>query len=90
MLLLFVLAKRREWTAPSRELGRAIFAIAVACAVLGLAVIAAERWGQGMLPAALPWRPQVLIVLVAAAGALAYGATLLAGLRLMRVPLRRV
>ncbi|MBB4016020.1 putative peptidoglycan lipid II flippase [Chelatococcus caeni] len=90
VLLLFVLAKRREWTAPSRELGRAISAIVIACAVLGLAALAAERWGDGLLPAALPWRPQALIVLVAAAGALAYGATLLAGLRLMRVPLRRV
>lgn len=90
VLLLFALAKRRDWTAPSRELGRAVIAIAISCAVLGLAALAARNWGDGVLPPTLPWRPQVLLVLVAAAGALAYGATLLAGLRLMRVPLRRV
>jgi len=87
--LLFVLAHRRGWTAPNRTLGMTCLAIAVASLLL-----AAFAWFApaplAQWTAALPvWRNEILVGILGAAGALIYGAVLLAGLKVAGVRLSR-
>ncbi|MGV6871563.1 murein biosynthesis integral membrane protein MurJ [Pseudochelatococcus sp. B33] len=87
--LLFVLAKRWQWTAPDRVLARTLAAILAASLALAAATLAADA-------ALAPWtdtlthaRAIVHIGLVALGGGLAYGLALIAALKLARVPLPR-
>ncbi|WP_112663134.1 murein biosynthesis integral membrane protein MurJ [Microvirga flavescens] len=87
--LLFYLAHRRGWTDPSRSLFRACAAIAVASILLALfawfAPAPIARWTD-----ALPvWRTETLLAVVGAGGALIYGASLLAGLKIAGIRLSR-
>ncbi|MDF2812319.1 MAG: murein biosynthesis integral rane protein MurJ, partial [Microvirga sp.] len=79
----------RDWMAPSAQLGRIL--AAVACATFLLALFA---WFApaplSAFAAALPrWRSEILLVIVGAGGAIVYGASLLAGLKLAGVKLAR-
>jgi putative peptidoglycan lipid II flippase len=89
LLLLSVLAWRRDWTAPSATLGRAAAAVIVASLLLtGFAV-----FGRAPIAAALTtlpaWRDEALLVALGLGGALIYGAALLAGCRALGIRLRR-
>jgi len=89
LVLLFVLAHRRGWTAPNRSLGKTCLSVALAS--LFLAVFAwfapapLERWAA-LLPI---WRNEILLGILGVIGALIYGGALLAGMRLMGVRLAR-
>jgi putative peptidoglycan lipid II flippase len=87
--LLVLLAYRRDWTAPSRTLGRIALAVAAASVLLWLFAV----FGQapvGRFTAGLPvWRSETLVGLMGLAGALVYAAALLVGLRLLKVRLSR-
>lgn len=88
--LLFILARRRRWNAPDNTLLRTLAAISAAS--LLLAAVTA-----GVDAALSPWsdtlqhaRAIIHIAIVALAGAVAYGVTLIATLRLARVPLPKL
>ncbi|WP_262271905.1 murein biosynthesis integral membrane protein MurJ [Microvirga yunnanensis] len=87
--LLFILAYRRGWTAPNRNLARTCLAIAAASLLLAafawFAPAPLGRW-IALLPA---WRSEILLALLGAAGALIYGGVLLAGLKVLGVRLAR-
>jgi len=89
LILLFVLAYRRGWTAPNRSLAKTC--LAVAAAALLLAVFAwfapapLSQW-TALLPI---WQSEVLLGVLGAAGALLYGGILLAGMKAMGIRLAR-
>jgi len=87
--LLFTLAYRRGWTAPSRALGKTFFAIAVASLLLAaFALYAPSPLAQ--VTTALPkWRNETLLGVLGASGALIYGGMLLVALRALGVRLSR-
>lgn len=89
LLLLFVLAYRRGWTAPNRALGRTALAVAAASLLL-----AAFAWFApapiASWTASLPlWRNEITLGILGIAGALIYGAALLAGIKAMGIRLAR-
>lgn len=89
LALLVILATRRDWMAPSAQLGRIL--AAVACATFLLALFA---WFApaplSAFAAGLPrWRSEILLIIVGAGGAIVYGAGLLTGLKLAGVKLAR-
>jgi putative peptidoglycan lipid II flippase len=89
LVLLVALARRRSWTAPSGALGRAMASVFVAGALLAAFAIMA-RAPLSRVTAALPdWRDEVLLALLGTGGALLYGASLLAALKLLGVRLAR-
>jgi putative peptidoglycan lipid II flippase len=87
--LLWILAWRRDWSAPSGQLGRTLATILAGCAFLALSIMLS----RGSLAAALailgPLAPIATLAGLAAGGAVLYGAALLAGFRLLGVRLRR-
>jgi putative peptidoglycan lipid II flippase len=89
LILLFVLAYRRGWTAPNRALGKTFLIVAAASVLLAafawFAPAPVANW-----TASLPlWRSEVMLGILGAAGALIYGAVLLAGMKLMGIRLAR-
>uniref|UniRef100_UPI0005B28426 lipid II flippase MurJ n=1 Tax=Methylobacterium sp. B34 TaxID=95563 RepID=UPI0005B28426 len=89
LLLLLVLAKRRDWTAPGRTLGLTVAGVALAC--LGLAAVAV--YGQGLVQALVPALPHgrdlVVLAVLGLVGALVYGGLLAGLLHLFGLRLRR-
>jgi len=89
LVLLFVLAHRRGWTAPNRSLGKTCLSVALASLLLAVfawfAPAPLERWAA-LLPI---WRNEILLSILGVIGALLYGGALLAGMRLMGVRLAR-
>ena len=89
LLLLLVLAKRRNWTAPGRTLGLTVAGVALAC--LGLAAVAV--YGQGLVQALVPALPHgrdlVVLAVLGLVGALVYGGLLAGLLHLFGLRLRR-
>lgn len=89
LILLFILAYRRGWTAPNRPLARTCLAIAAASVLLAafawFAPAPLERW-TALLPL---WRNETLLGALGLIGALIYGGVLLAGMRVMGVRLAR-
>ncbi len=89
LILLFVLAYRRGWTAPNSSLGKTGLSIAVASVLLAVfawfAPAPLERW-TALLPI---WNSEILLGILGALGALIYGGVLLAGLKAMGVRLAR-
>jgi len=87
--LLVVLAMRRHWMAPGGTLGRIAAAVGVASLLLAafawFAPVPLEAW-VARLPA---WHSEILLAILGAAGALIYGGTLLAGLKVLGVRLSR-
>lgn len=89
LILLFVLAYRRGWTAPNRSLAKTCLAIAAASVFLAafawLAPAPLERW-TALLPL---WQNETLLGVLGLIGALIYGGILLAGMKVMGVRLAR-
>ncbi len=85
--LLFVLARRRQWAAPDTTLACTLAAILAACLVLAAATAGADTALAGWTGTLTHARALIHIGLVALAGGLAYGLTLIAALKLARVPL---
>lgn len=85
--LLYWFAIRWRWSTPNKPLIRTIIAIIAACAALAGAIMSTYDLVTPLV-AELP-RLQALahLAIVAAAGGLAYGLTLIIGLRLLKVPL---
>ncbi|MDJ1159410.1 murein biosynthesis integral membrane protein MurJ [Chelatococcus sp. SYSU_G07232] len=88
LLLLYLLAYRRDWTVPSPRLMRSLAAVAGACVLLAVVTLVAEPALAAPLITLPRWRDESLLALLGALGALAYGLTLAAGLKLLKVPLR--
>jgi putative peptidoglycan lipid II flippase len=89
LVLLALLAYRRDWTAPSGTLLRTACAVAAAGLVLAAFAFFAEAPLAG-LTAALPvWRSETLLGLLGLSGGILYGLVLLLGLKLLRVRLSR-
>src|SRR5947209_1272739 len=89
LLLLLGLAYRRDWTAPSPALWRMLAAVIAAGLVLALFTIftqAPAMLAVGALPA---YRDEAGLALLAAGGALTYGAVLALALKLLGVRLGR-
>ncbi|GJE19037.1 murein biosynthesis integral membrane protein MurJ [Methylobacterium marchantiae] len=89
LTLLFGLAWRKGWTAPSRGLGATIAGVVIACtalaatAVYGLPLL--ERW----IPALPHFREIIVLALLGLAGTLVYATLLLGTLRAFGLRLRR-
>jgi putative peptidoglycan lipid II flippase len=87
--LLAFLAYRRDWTAPSRALGRTAASVLIASMLLALFAIFAEA-PFARFTAALPhWRSEVLLALLGSGGALLYGLVLFGSLKALKVELSR-
>ncbi|SFL38146.1 murein biosynthesis integral membrane protein MurJ [Methylobacterium pseudosasicola] len=89
LLILVVLAKRRNWTAPGRTLGLTVAGVGLAClALAGVAV-----YGQGLAEALVPALPHgreiAVLLLLGLAGAVVYGGLLAGLLHLFGLRLRR-
>jgi putative peptidoglycan lipid II flippase len=89
LILLLVLAKRRNWTAPGRTLGLTVAGVVLAC--LGLAVVAIYGQGlaQALVPALTHGRELAVLALLGLAGAAVYGGLLAGLLHLFGLRLRR-
>ncbi|WP_445501868.1 murein biosynthesis integral membrane protein MurJ [Microvirga sp. G4-2] len=89
LILLFILAYRRGWTAPNRSLAKTCLAIAAGSVLLAafawFAPAPLERWTT-LLPL---WRNETLLGALGLIGALIYGGVLLAGMKVMGVRLAR-
>jgi putative peptidoglycan lipid II flippase len=87
--LLWLLAWRRGWADASRSLGRSLAAVVAGCAVLGaFLALATVPAGAALAPLGR-LAPLATLASLAIIGALLYGATLLAGFKALRIPLRR-
>lgn len=87
--LLFALAYRRDWTAPSAGLGKAVAAIIAATAMLAIFAVFA-RAPLATFAATLPaWREQGLLALLGFSGLVVYGSALAAMLVALGVSLKR-
>jgi putative peptidoglycan lipid II flippase len=89
VLLLFALAYRRDWTAPSPALARVLVAVSGASALVALyAFFAREPVARAV--AGLPaYRDEIALGLLSVGGALLYGIALLIALKLLGVRLQR-
>ncbi|WP_243375183.1 murein biosynthesis integral membrane protein MurJ [Microvirga solisilvae] len=89
LILLFVLAYRRGWTALSRSLGKTCLAIAAASILLAaFALFAPTPLAQWI--ALLPiWRSEILLGVLGVLGAAIYGGALLIGMKAISVRLAR-
>jgi putative peptidoglycan lipid II flippase len=89
LILLVVLAYRRDWTAPGPVLGRVMAAILVA----GLGLAGFALFGPAPIASLLTslpaWRDEIVLGLLGLVGALIYGVLLFLALRLLRVRLQR-
>ncbi|MCB8820102.1 murein biosynthesis integral membrane protein MurJ [Microvirga rosea] len=89
LILLFILAYRRGWNAPSKGLMRTSLAVLIASLVLAafawLAPEPLSRWTSS-LPA---WQSETQLAVLGACGAVIYGVVLLGGMRILGVRLAR-
>ncbi|ACA19623.1 integral membrane protein MviN [Methylobacterium sp. 4-46] len=90
VLMLFLVARRRGWTAPSRALAVTACGVLAGCAVLALGTLGGLPLLERLMPPLPRFRELAILSALGGLGLLAYAATLLAALRLFRVPLRRV
>jgi putative peptidoglycan lipid II flippase len=89
LLLLFTLAYRRDWTAPSPALGKVLAAVVGASLLLTFYTAFAQGpIGRVVAPIA-SWREEIALVLLAFGGATVYGLALPIGLKLLGVRLQR-
>ena len=83
VLLLFGLAYRRDWTAPSGTLAKAAVAAGAASIVLTLFVIIGRPVLARMVAGMPVWRDETLLASLGVGGALVYGVALLVALRVL-------
>ncbi|GJE28887.1 murein biosynthesis integral membrane protein MurJ [Methylobacterium organophilum] len=89
LALLYLLALRRGWTAPSRPLLVTVAGVVVACGLLALVALAGQPFAERLVPPLPHVREIAVLGLLGLAGALAYAGALLACLALFGVRLRR-
>jgi putative peptidoglycan lipid II flippase len=90
LLILYGLAYRRDWTAPSAALGKLGAAVLLASALLAaFAALARAPLAEAVARLLPVWREETLLVVLGLSGMALYAAVLLAGVKLLRVPLRR-
>jgi putative peptidoglycan lipid II flippase len=87
--LLFALAYRRDWTAPSAALAKTLAAVVAASIVLALYTGLAQPAIARAAASLGPWRDEIALAALALGGALLYGGALLLGLKLLGVRLAR-
>src|SRR4051812_12197742 len=87
--LLFALAYRRDWTAPSAALAKTLAAVVAASIVLALYTFVAQAPVARAAAALAAWRDETALGALAIGGALIYGVALLLGLKLLGVRLAR-
>lgn len=88
--LLVILAWRRHWIAPDRALGGAVAAACAAALVLAVVVLVADG-PIGRAAAGLPaFRTEAHLAALGVLGMAVYGVAVLAGLKALRVPFRRI
>lgn len=89
LLLLFWLAYRRDWTAPTAALGKMLLAVAVAGALLAAFAVLAPPFLAPLATAMGPWRDLTLLALLGLGGLVVYGAALVVLLKLLGLRLGR-
>jgi putative peptidoglycan lipid II flippase len=89
LAVLFALAWRRDWTAPSPTLARTVASVAGASALVALYAALAQAPVARAVAALPQWRDEIALALLGAGGALIYGLALLAALKLLGVRLQR-
>jgi putative peptidoglycan lipid II flippase len=89
LLLLLVLAYRRDWTAPSGTLGRIAAAVTAASFLLALFVIVARAPLGAISETFGAAREEILLALLGSGGATIYGLGLLAATKLLGLRLAR-
>jgi putative peptidoglycan lipid II flippase len=87
--LLVILALRRDWMAPSAQLGRILAAVAGATVLLAIFAWFAPAPLAAFTSDLTRWRTEILLALVGFGGAAVYGVSLLAGLKVAGVKLSR-
>ncbi|WP_407519827.1 murein biosynthesis integral membrane protein MurJ [Methylobacterium oryzisoli] len=90
VLLLFLIARRRGWTAPSRTLAVTACGVLAACLVLTAGTLGGLPLIERAIPALPRFRELAILAALGTCGLVVYGATLLGALRLFGVRLRRV
>jgi putative peptidoglycan lipid II flippase len=90
VLLLAILAHRRDWMSFSPEFGRTVAAIVVASIALALVTLLLVPVTVEITAQANTWRDQIRLALLAVAGGIVYGGVLIAMLKIMKVNLRRM
>lgn len=88
--ILYAIALRRGWAAPDALLGRTALATLIALLVLVTVTILAEPLALAFASTLPALRSEAALAILGVTGSLIYGAVLLAGFRLLRVPLRRL
>ncbi|MET0532443.1 MAG: lipid II flippase MurJ, partial [Microvirga sp.] len=89
LILLFVLAYRRGWTAPNRALGKTALVVTAASLLLAAFAWFAPTPVAGWTASLPVWRNEITLGILAAIGALIYGGVLLAGMKAMGIRLAR-
>ncbi|WP_457093467.1 murein biosynthesis integral membrane protein MurJ [Microvirga sp. P5_D2] len=89
LILLFVLAYRRGWTAPNRALGRTTLVVTAASLLLAAFAWFAPTPVAGWTASLPVWRNEITLGILGAIGALIYGGVLLAGMKAMGIRLAR-
>jgi putative peptidoglycan lipid II flippase len=89
VVLLFALAYRRDWTAPSGTLARAAAAVAAASIVLALFVMIGRPALTRMVAGLAVWHDEALLAMLGLAGGMIYGVVLLGALTLLGLRLSK-
>jgi putative peptidoglycan lipid II flippase len=89
LILLFVLAYRRRWTAPNRSLGKTALVVAIASLLLAAFAWFAPAPIAGWTASLPMWRNEVTLGILGAIGALIYGMVLLGGMKAAGISLAR-
>lgn len=89
LILLFVLAYRRGWTAPSLSLGKTALVVAIASLLLAAFAWFAPAPIAGWTASLPMWRNEVTLGILGAIGALIYGIVLLGGMKAAGIRLAR-
>jgi len=89
LVLLIVLAYRRDWTAPSSALAKTIGAVAAASLLLAAFVLLAREPLARLMEGFPAWHDEALLAALGLGGILVYAAAMLAAIKLLRLPLSR-
>jgi putative peptidoglycan lipid II flippase len=89
LVLLLVLAYRRDWTAPGATLGKVIAAVIAASILLALFVVLARPALADAVAAMGAFRQEALLALLGLGGAAVYGGALLVASKALRLQLGR-
>jgi putative peptidoglycan lipid II flippase len=89
LVLLLLLAYRRDWTAPSATLGKIAAAVVAASILLGVFLVLARAPLWDALASLRTLRAEALVALLGLGGAVVYGCALLVAFKALRVRLAR-